>query len=438
MRFLVIPCAVLVAMSHSVAAQGAPAGYYDTVDDSNPALLRSTLHQIIDDHTRFPYTAGGSDTWNILNLAQQDPNDSGAILDVYRNSSYPKISGGTRSYNREHTWPVSYGFPDDGSTNYPFTDCHMLWLCDGGYNSDRSNKPFGYCSPGHTERTTLLNNSQGGGCCSYPGNSNWTSGSFSSGIWEVWIGRRGDVARALLYADLRYDGGTHNVTGAGEPDLILTDNLALVAASNTGNNEAVAYMGELSVLLQWHLEDPVDAFERNRNDVVYGFQGNRNPFVDNPDWVDCLYNGVCGTPPPEILCTAKLASAFCLPSIAFSGTPSLTDPNPFDITASMIINNKNGLLFYGYGATSLPFLGGTLCAMPPLRRMSIQNSGGNLPPNDCSGTYSLDFNAHIQAGSDPFLAVGQEAVCQWWFRDPQDFQGFGAGLSNGVRLTVGP
>ncbi len=85
-----------------------PDGYYDSVDSTDPVALRTTLHQVIDDHQRFPYTSGSTDTWDILNLADEDPNDSGNILDVYRNASYPKISGGVRSYNREHTWPKSY------------------------------------------------------------------------------------------------------------------------------------------------------------------------------------------------------------------------------------------------------------------------------------------------------------------------------------------
>ena len=107
----------------------------------------------------------------------------------------------------------------------------------------------------------------------YPGNSSWTSGSFTAGTWETWIGRRGDVARALLYLDVRYEGDSHGVTGVQEPDLILTDDEGLIAGSNTGNNEATAYMGMLSVLMAWHLQDPVDDRERARNDAIFGFQG---------------------------------------------------------------------------------------------------------------------------------------------------------------------
>ena len=52
-------------------------------------------------------------------------------------------------------------------------------------------------------------------------------------------------------------------------------------------------MGRLAVLLDWHYADPVDVFERTRNDVVASYQGNRNPFVDHPEWVDCLFAGLC-------------------------------------------------------------------------------------------------------------------------------------------------
>ena len=52
-------------------------------------------------------------------------------------------------------------------------------------------------------------------------------------------------------------------------------------------------MGMLSVLLEWHAEDPVDDLERARNEVVFGFQGNRNPFIDHPEWAECLFNDIC-------------------------------------------------------------------------------------------------------------------------------------------------
>lgn len=143
-----------------------------------------------------------------------------------------------------------------------------------------------------TEKSTNLNHGQGGGTGVYPGNSNWRVGSGSSGIWETWIGRSGDVARALMYLDLRYEGDIHGVTGVAEPDLILTNDGSLIATSD-GVNAPVAYMGMLSTLLQWHEQDPVDDLELARNEVIASYQGNRNPFIDHPEWAACAMVGAC-------------------------------------------------------------------------------------------------------------------------------------------------
>ncbi len=283
---------VTLALAATAAAQ-APSGYYDSVDTTSSQTLRVSLHELIDDHQRFPYTSTATDTWNILEVADQDPNDASRILDVYKNASYAKFGAGNTFYNREHSWPTSYGFPNDNSSNYPYTDCHHLFLSDSSYNSSRSNKPFKDSSAAATEKPTEFNNGVGGGSGFYPGNSNWTSGSGATGEWQTWSDRRGDVARALLYMDLRYEGGAHSVTGVSEPDLILTDDVALIAASNTGANESVAYMGHLSTLLSWHAADPVDAKERARNEAVFAFQGNRNPFIDHPEWATCIFTGSC-------------------------------------------------------------------------------------------------------------------------------------------------
>ena len=266
-----------------------PAGYYDSVNTSNPAALRASLHDIIDDHQRFPYTSSSTDTWDILEVADQDPDNANNIIDIYKNASYTKAGGGNSFYNREHTWPKSYGFPDDGSSNYPYTDAHHLFLSDSSYNSSRSNKPYANCTADCSEKSTLNNNNRGGGA----GEANWTGGSFSDGSWQTWSGRKGDTARALMYMAVRYEGGAHGDTGVSEPDLILTDDRSLIASSNTGSNISVAYMGLKSVLLQWHKEDPVDDFERRHNDAVYAFQGNRNPFVDHPEYAACVFENVC-------------------------------------------------------------------------------------------------------------------------------------------------
>ena len=284
--------ALIVFFASLPAVAQPPVGYYATVDASTPSTLRQTLHNVIDDHTWHPYTSSSqTDTWDIIKVADEDPSNASNIVDVYQNASYGK---GDFSWNREHTWPKSYGFPDLVDFNYPYTDVHHLFPSDADYNSARSNKPFRNCNASCAEWATDSTNGRGGGSGVYPGNSNWTSGDFTQGTWEAWNGRKGDVARAIFYMDIRYEGGNHGITGHAEPDLRLTDDEALIDQSRTGSNESSAYMGMLSVLLEWHARDPPDDIERARTDGIFSFQGNRNPFVDHPEWVDCLYGGICG------------------------------------------------------------------------------------------------------------------------------------------------
>ncbi len=102
--------------------------------------------------------------------------------------------------------------------------------------------------------------------------------------------------------------------------------------------------------------------------------------------------------PPMEYGTAKVNSQACTPSIAAFGLASLSDPGPFHITATDVINNKNGQLIYGLnGRAAMPFHGGTLLVAAPIQRTPVRVSGGNPPPDDCSGSYSFDFNAWAQA-----------------------------------------
>lgn len=270
---------------------GGPSGYYNSVNASSSNSLRSSLHPVIDDHQWYPYSSSQTDTWDILELADEDPNNPSRVLDLYRNASYAKAGGGNNFYNREHTWPNSYGFPNLNNLNYPYTDTHMLYIADISYNSNRSSKVFAQCDSSCSELVTQVNDGMGGGSGLYSAQSNWTRGGSTTGDWQTWGGRKGDLARAVLYMDIRYEGGRHNVTNASEPNLILTDNRSLI--QGTGSNASVAYMGLLTTLLQWHLEDPPDDRERLRNDVIESFQGNRNPFIDHPEWALCLFANQC-------------------------------------------------------------------------------------------------------------------------------------------------
>ena len=426
--------AALVAFSVPLLAQ-APPGYYASVDGTNATTLRATLHAVIDDHTRIQYTGTGVDTWDVLNAANENPANTAQILDLYGNRSYAKQSGGNSFYNREHTWPNSYGFPVDGACNYPYTDCHMLFLCDIADNASRGNAPYRSCS-GCSEFVTVLNNGLGGGSGVYPGNSNWSNGSGSTSNWETWIGRRGDVARAMFYADLRYEGGVHGVTGCAEPNLIVTDSQSLIAGSSTGANISVAYMGIKSVLVQWNQQDPPDAWERHKNDVVYGFQNNRNPFIDNPQWVECLFNGACAT--MANYCTAGTTTHGCVASIVGSGTASASAGSGFTISVGNVEGAQSGILFYGLGSTASAWGAGTsfLCVKAPLERTGVQTTGGTI--NLCNGSMALNFNSYILTHSGvgiPFLG-GETVFAQAWFRDPPSPKT--TNLSNGLQFSVAP
>lgn len=273
--------------------------YYSGIDISSPGELRCSLHKKIRGHRVYPYSGVSPNTWDLLELADEDPNNPQRVLDVYKNRSYGKLTdregqGQPITYNREHTWPKTYGFSSAygnlGLPNAPHTDSHMLYLSDTRWNADRGNKPYGICDSGCSERVTEFNNGSGGGSGVYPGQSNWLRGpEGNNGTFEVWSKRQGDMARAVMYMAIRYEGGQDINTGQDEPDLQLTDDRSKIVATS----KSPAYMGLLSTLIQWHREDPPDAGERRRNDVIQSFQGNRNPFIDQPDWATAeLFNAV--------------------------------------------------------------------------------------------------------------------------------------------------
>ena len=274
---------VAIILSAMVVSAQIPTGYYDSANGLSGQALANALHEIIDDHLRFPYTDTTTDVWDILAAADEDPSNMNNIVSIYKNESKAKSDHTSGSgWNREHSWPKSLGFPDDGSCNYPYTDTHHLFAADWNYNSARSNKPFDNCDSGCTEWVALN-----------AASSNWTIGSFNTGSWEPWDDVKGDLARAMFYLAVRYNGGTHGGTGCTEPDLQLTNDRNLIV--NTSTNASLGYMGVLDVLVAWHNADPVDAYEIDRNQVIYSFQGNRNPFVDHPEWVATIFGGGDGS-----------------------------------------------------------------------------------------------------------------------------------------------
>ena len=324
-----------------------PGDYYASVNTSSPGQLRCTLNQLIDGHTPYPYSSGSTDTWDILEIADHDPTgpevgqNGERILDAYRNEKYIAAHQGNDNYNREHTWPNSLGFANSALAAY--TDTHMLYLTFDDYNSARGNSPYGFCPQvqGCSEKVTVANNGFGGGSGVYPGNSNWNTGS----KFEVWNHRKGDMARAVMYMAIRYEGGDNT------PDLELTDNPALIVP--TPSNAQKAYMGFLTDLLAWHQMDPPDQLEVVRNSAVQAFQGNRNPFIDHPEWATsalfasttpqvCEPNGG-GNVAPVAVDDVFAATEDTLLTQPFPGVlGNDTDANNQSLSAALVANAQHG------------------------------------------------------------------------------------------------
>jgi endonuclease I len=333
--------------------------YYGQVNTSSPGQLRCSLHEIIKGHTEYPYG------WTQLELADEDPLDSSRILDIYRNCSYAKGSTGDRvggsgsgatcgaisglKFNREHVWPRSLGFNNTSLAAH--NDLHMLHLSDEGFNANRGNKPFDYCpqSSGCLEDRTIAYAGQGGGNGTYPGLSNWrTANDGNTGSYEVWSKLRGNMARALFYMAIRYEGGDNL------PDLELTDNRSLIQILPSSAEKA--YMGILTTLLEWHAQDPVDERELQRNEIVFGFQGNRNPFVDHPEWAtmalftssqpaECELGVPPNTPPVAVADSYQATESELLSVLAAEGVlANDADADGDQLTAILADDVQHGIL----------------------------------------------------------------------------------------------
>ncbi len=233
----------------------APAGYYDSAEGLSGEALKAALNDIIDNHIVFPYTSDSTDVWDILKESDRDPDNSDNIILLYTGWSInadQEYNGGS-GWNREHVWAKSHG--NFGTAMGPGTDTHHLRPTDPDVNNSRGHLDFDNGGTQHSVATG----------CYYDGDS-----------WEPRDEVKGDVARIIFYMSTRYE-GEH-----GELDLEVVDYV---------NTYPDPEHGKLSTLLEWNIQDPPDVFEMNRNDVVYSYQDNRNPFIDHPEYVAYIWGG---------------------------------------------------------------------------------------------------------------------------------------------------
>ncbi len=213
--------------------------YYNpiTASPDNPELFFQQLRALVsivtagNGHQNTSY----EEVKMVLVQSDFDPRNPGYLRGMYDQALINPVWDNGSTWNREHVWPQSL-LPDQASASKRnvASDSHNLRAIKPATNTSRGNKYF-----------DLITTAQS----YYPSDAD-----------------KGDAARILLYMVLRYD------------------NLSLDTKSSA------LTMGNILILNDWHSEDGVDDLERNRNDVIELYQGNRNPFIDNPEWFSIVWN----------------------------------------------------------------------------------------------------------------------------------------------------
>ena len=260
--------------TYNIVTPTIPTGYYDSLEGLSGNALKQAVQDIIAAPTVRLHSY--ADIWDIIRTADQNPENSNQIWDMYLEIPMAKLDQQTTSsivgkWNREHIFcqsrggfEVANGDTADGIGVWNSTsaasvvdgvsDAHHIRAENGQENTSRNNKNYG------TVNSATV----------YAGPSG------TQGSW------RGDVARALFYMAVRFDG--LNVVNGDPSEYLPSTSIA------SGN------IGDLATLLVWNHSDPRDDFEMNRNNYIYTWQMNRNPFIDYPLLVDYIFGANFGQP----------------------------------------------------------------------------------------------------------------------------------------------
>lgn len=376
MRTQSVCCVVagLVALSGAAANAWAdpydpPANYYNTVTGTG-ATLKASIRTALG--VGFISRSYG-DARYALPVIDRDPNNANNVILVYNGASVPSVWDSGITWNREHTWPESYG----NSSGQNYSDLHLLRPCNMSINSSRGNEPYG------------LDNS-----------SQWDPTMAGSPIQY-----RGEMARAMFYAAARYgDAGGSTTTG----NFQLTD---------SGWASGVSKMGKLSYLLAWHFENPVDERERRRNQTVYSqalnptyYQNNRNAFVDHPEWVWAIWGTqannstlyVGGAPAGDGSSSLNVAFGPVITGAPAFGTQNVTlsksgsTPTTYDITVA------------GAATSSISGPRQAFAYNPLSRSLTVGVTTSGV--GSYSGTVTIDNTDLTSGGAGQGLADGNDTV----------------------------
>lgn len=252
-------CVMGVASAHAAA----PTGYYNSAQGKNKGNLLKALEGIVGEHKNIGY----SGLWDLY--YESDVTAEGYIWDMYstvkftpgRNQcgSYSSVGD---CYNREHSFPKSWF--DDQSPMY--SDAFHIYPTDGKVNGQRSNHPYGECANGSS-----LSASSKGKPLGRLGNS--TFSGYSGTVFEPDDQYKGDFARSYFYMAAAYNSHIDEWN----------------SAQLAGNSYPCFSSWSVNLLMKWHREDPVSQKEIDRNEVVYKWQGNRNPFIDHPELAEYVW-----------------------------------------------------------------------------------------------------------------------------------------------------
>jgi endonuclease I len=246
-----------------------PAGYYDDCENlvGGKSLLTG-LYNTITDHDVVSY--GG--LWEVYLTSDVYPD--GKIWDMYSTKHWTPQSeqcGNYKNvgdcYNREHSMPKSW-FNDASPM---VSDAFHIYPTDGKVNGQRSNYPYGECANG-----TTLDSHDGVKALGKLGDC--TFSGYTGTVFEPDDEYKGDLARTYFYMATCYN----DRIKSWKSDML------------GGNNYPVFTTWAVNLLMKWNAQDPVSDKEIERNDAVYAYQGNRNPFIDHPELADYIWGDMIG------------------------------------------------------------------------------------------------------------------------------------------------